>query len=186
MHRLALLLLASLFSLESHATDLPASITESLRAPFDTGTAEEQNAAVDAVLASSENTNALKLFVASNAALGLGRVEDSAFLYYAAQLRRNYDFVVFPPASGSESDARGTVELFNQVIGMMVNPEIMRKPEAFERVVRRLEAWEMRVDSNYDPGWKYTRREPNPQLADKLKEDYLQGAHEAMRLIKRK
>ena len=65
------------------------------------GTPEEQRKALDFVIAHTATTPSFQMFVAAAIALPLGRLEDAAFLFYAAQLRARFDQERFPPVGAT-------------------------------------------------------------------------------------
>ena len=112
--------------------------------------------AVTFILAHAQEAPAPHLFIASAAAIGNRRVEDSAYLFYIGQMRSRFDMARYPPkGKGSESP---TVLLgaLSQQIGATVNPAIMREPKMFASVVQRVEAWSPATPAGYDPGWAYS------------------------------
>jgi TonB family protein len=108
-----------------------------------TGTEAALARVIDAMAADSSLVGPMQLFLASNTALRLGRVEDAAFFFYAAQIRTAFDverFDVPPRADGN--NAATYLGFLRHTIGEQVNPAIMRDPAAFAAVVGRLERWE--------------------------------------------
>ena len=99
---------------------------------------------IDDFVADSSMASPMFLYYAANTAFRLGRIEDAAFLFYAAQLRRAVDFRrynISPEPDGS--NAVTYLMFLNETTGMLINPAIMRQPAQFSSVIARLEKWEI-------------------------------------------
>lgn len=148
------------------------------------GPVEGRHRAIDAVIARSQAAHALDLSQAAEAALDLRRYEDAAFLFYAFQIRRRFDLAVFiPPREGPGSEAPMIIGLMNGMLTQPINSEIMRRPKELARVVERLEAWQMEIGANYNPGWVPARKEFKPELATQFKEEYMSFARDLAVLL---
>jgi TonB family protein len=134
---------------------------------------------LDAFVADSSLASPTYLYLAAGTASRLGRVEDAAFLLYAAQLRKAFDYGRYDVVSDPGNDAATYLAFLNQTIGESVNPAIMRQPKAFASAISRLEAWDVAPSTNayYTEfpkvkGWKVPPA-GWPKLAASLKEDFL-------------
>ena len=108
------------------------------------GSRAELMALIDDFVADSSLASPLYLYFAANTALRLERIEDAAFLFYAAQLRRAFDFQRYDIARIPEGEGLAIYFGFlNETTGMSVNPAIMRRPPQFAAVVAKLETWEL-------------------------------------------
>jgi hypothetical protein len=108
------------------------------------GQPQELRALVDAFVADNSLVSPTLLFMASNTAIRQGQVEQAAFLLYAAQVRRAFDFDRYNISSRPDGDNLVTyLGFLSQLTGMIVNPAIMREPAKFAAVISRLEAWEV-------------------------------------------
>lgn len=108
------------------------------------GSRESLMTLIDDFVADSSMASPMFLYFAANTAFRLGRTEDSAFLFYAAQLRRAVDFQrynISPEPDGS--NAVTYLMFLNETTGMLINPAIMRQPAQFSSVIARLEKWEI-------------------------------------------
>jgi TonB family protein len=109
-----------------------------------TGTPAALNAVLDALATDSSLVGPMQLFLASNTALRLARVEDAAFFFYAAQVRAAFDFERFDVSARADGNNAATyLGFLRHTIGEQVNPAIMREPATFAAVVTRLERWEV-------------------------------------------
>jgi hypothetical protein len=109
-----------------------------------TGSREQQTRAVDAIVSDSSLVSPMYLFMASRTALTLNRVEDAAFLFYAAQLRAAFDFDRYDVSKQADGNNAATyLGFLRQTIGMSVNPAIMREPARFTAVMDRLDRWDL-------------------------------------------
>jgi hypothetical protein len=109
-----------------------------------TGSRDDLTRAVDAIVSDSSLVSPVYLFFASKTALTLNRVEDAAFLFYAAQLRTAFDFERYDVARQPDGNNAATyLGFLRQTIGASVNPAIMREPAHFAAVIDRLDRWTM-------------------------------------------
>jgi len=108
------------------------------------------------VLSHSQQAPAPHLFIASAAAMRSNRLQDAAFLFYAAQLRARFDLARFPPTETGGDSPGVLLAALSQTIGAAINPAIMREPKSFADVVARVSAWSPATPFSYDPSWKYS------------------------------
>lgn len=109
-----------------------------------TGTPAALGSLLDAMAADSSLVGPMQLFLASNTALRLDRVEDAAFFFYAAQVRAAFDFERFDVSAQADGNNAATyLGFLRHTIGEQVNPAIMREPVKFAAVVTRIERWEV-------------------------------------------
>ena len=88
-----------------------------------TGTPAALNAVLDALAADSSLVGPMQLFLASNTALRLARVEDAAFFFYAAQVRAAFDFERFDVSARADGNNAATyLGFLRHTIGEQVNP----------------------------------------------------------------
>jgi len=107
-----------------------------------TGSGVELTRTVDAIVADPSMVSPMFLFFASKTAFNLNRIEDAAFLFYAAQLRAAFDFSRFQVNGTPDGDNAATyLGFLRRAIGNSVSPAIMLKPAGFTNVVDRLERW---------------------------------------------
>lgn len=92
---------------------------------------------------------------AAGADLGAG-VEEAAFRFFAAQARFQIDRQVYPP-TGKGGDHPGVlVSALRATLGPRVLQALEAEPDAYSKVVDRLQAWTPAIDSDYSPGWEHT------------------------------
>ena len=107
-----------------------------------TGSQVELTRTVDAILADPSMLSPMYLFFASKTAFNLSRLEDAAFLFYAAQLRAAFDFSRFDINGTPDGNNAATYLGFQRrTIGNSVSPAVMLKPATFSTVVDRLDRW---------------------------------------------
>lgn len=106
------------------------------------GSSAELTRTVDAIVADQSLVSPMLLFWASKTAFGLKRIEDAAFLFYAAQLRAAFDFSRYDVSNTPDGNNTATyLGHLRRTIGQSVSPAIMLKPASFAAVVDRLERW---------------------------------------------
>lgn len=150
------------------------------------GTPDEQRQALDLVLARPQAVASVDLFQASAAAYQLGRIEDSGFLLYAAQLRARVDLDRFPPKGKGGDSPAALIGTLSMQIGQAVNPALMRDPRVFGGALARLRAWDPLAPAGYDPGWEHAPAKPDAAAraaADRMKREMLEPAEGMARLL---
>lgn len=107
------------------------------------GSREDLTRLIDAMVQDASLVSPTYLFLASKTAFTLGRLEDAAFLFYAAQLRAKFDIDRYGMSTQSADSPAIYLGFLRQTIGESVNPAVMREPATFAAVVKRLEQWEI-------------------------------------------
>jgi hypothetical protein len=75
--------------------------------------------------------------------------EDSAFLFYAGQLRARFDQKCFPAkGTGGDSPFLAYAAL-SQSLGSTINPAVMAEPKAFAKAIDRLKNWSPKAPKEY-------------------------------------
>ncbi len=107
-----------------------------------TGTPAHLTTVVNAITADTSLVSPMLLFFASQTAFSLNRLEDAAFLFYAAQLRASFDFSrYYIPGTPETGDTARYLSFLRKTIGHNVNSAIMVQPKQFATVMDRLERW---------------------------------------------
>lgn len=161
------------------AAELRPTGTDRLEKQLFEGSPEEQRTALDFVIGHTGTTPSHLMFLAAAVALQLDRLEDSGFLFYAAQLRSRFDQERFPPIDKGGDAPQVALAALNFQIGAAINPALMGVPKSFRAVVDRLRPWDVHGASNYDPGWKYANPKPAAEahaLGEKMKQESLESA----------
>ncbi|MGE0537048.1 MAG: hypothetical protein AB7O68_18895 [Pirellulales bacterium] len=160
------------------AAEMP--LYEKLQSP------KERVEAVKTVLARADGHSAGLLYMTAGAAFRDMHLEDSAFLFYAARLRAQFDRECFP-ATGTGGDSPFVA--FNalaQELGQRINPAIMAKPEMFAKVIDRLKQWEPKAPEDYDPGYDYSERKSEEaaiQATAESRKTYVDGLSDLSTLL---
>lgn len=113
---------------------------------------EGQKAALEMALANVASADPTTMYMAAAVACKAGKLEDAAFLYYAAQMRARFDVQRFRVTGGG-----GVGSLYGALsnqVGELVNPAIVRDPQALAAALTRVEGWNVQPSGSYDPGWK--------------------------------
>lgn len=122
------------------------------------------------ILRNQEDIPSTYLLFASAQSLQLDRLEDAGYLYYAGQLRAKFDLRRFPPKQlGGNSPSITLISLMRQV-GSVVNPEVFKKPELFNRIIVNLAKFPITTKADYDPGWEYKYKLPLSKQKEILRE----------------
>lgn len=114
--------------------------------------------AMEDVLRAPEERSTVILYFAASVAYKEKRLEDSGFLFYAAQLRARFDRECFK-AKGTGGDSPGVLfGALSQQLGSEINPAIMAEPKVYAKALARVKAWVPKASEDYDPGYEYTKR----------------------------
>jgi hypothetical protein len=111
-----------------------------------------------AVLQQPDDRSALVLLVAAAIAFNSERLEDSAFLFYAGQLRLRFDEQCFTP---KPIDGKNPIHLmrgYAAELGAKINPAVMHEPPLFSKALARVARWRPRTPSGYQPGYEFDQR----------------------------
>jgi len=111
-----------------------------------------------AVLQQPDERSALVLLVAAAIAFNSERLEDSAFLFYAGQLRLRFDEQCFPPKEINGQNPVHLMRGYAVELGAKINPAVMGEPQTFSKALARVARWRPRAASGYQPGYKFNRR----------------------------
>src|SRR5882672_9926189 len=114
--------------------------------------------ALETVLKTPDQYSADVLYAGAGVAFKQKRLEDSAFLFYAGQLRARFDQKCFPPkGTGGDSPFLAYAAL-SQELGSTINPAVMAEPKTFANVFERIEKWNPKAPKEYTPGYEFKER----------------------------
>jgi hypothetical protein len=105
-----------------------------------------------------DDRSALVLLVASAIAFNSERLEDSAFLFYAGQLRLRFDEQGFPPKPIDDKNPVHLMRGYAAELGAKINPAVMHEPPLFSKALARVARWRPRTPSGYQPGYAFDQR----------------------------
>ena len=111
-----------------------------------------------AVLLQPDERSALVLLVAAAIAFNSERLEDSAFLFYAGQLRLRFDEQCFPPKPIDDQNPVHLMRGYATEIGAKINPAVMHEPPLFSKALARVARWRPAAPSGYQPGYEFDQR----------------------------
>jgi len=106
------------------------------------------------------------LFLGAGAAFAEKRLEDSAFLFYTAQLRARFERECFPPKDTGGNDPFLICGALSSQLGSIINPAVMAEPKVFEKAIARFKKWTPRAPKDYEPGYEYTQRKSEKEALD--------------------
>jgi len=121
-------------------------------------TSSDRVEALETVLKTPDEYSAVILFLGAGVAFGGERLEDSAFLFYAGQLRMRFDQKCFPSKGTGSEDPLLPLLAISQGLGIGINPAIMAEPKAYKRAIDRLKKWTPKAPEEYTPGYEFNER----------------------------
>ena len=113
---------------------------------------------LNAVLQQPDDRSAVVLLVGSAVAFNDQRLEDSAFLFYAGQLRLRFDERCFPPKETGGRNPIDSMREYSLELGAKINPAVMNEPQVFSKALARVARWKPRVPDAYSPGYEFDQR----------------------------
>lgn len=146
-------------------------LVDIVKTSLDSGNDAARPEYVKLVLKRPELANSSMLFLGAAYALDEGRLEDGAFMYFAAQMRATLDLKRYSSQLGGASAALSSI---SQTLGGAVNPEITKDANSYASVVGRLNDWELLPSEGYQPGWSgYEKLDyaSSKELADEIKNE---------------
>lgn len=111
--------------------------------------------AVDLVLETATRQPAIVLREACRVAIEKDRVEDAAFLYYAAEIRDVSDQIRFPPASHDADGPFTNAGVSGDVLGRTIEKLISRTPSAYISLADRIRTWSPASSPDYTPQYEF-------------------------------
>jgi len=114
--------------------------------------------ALETVLKAPDQFSALILYLGAEVALKEKRLEDSAFLLYAARLRTQFDKECFPPKGTGGDSPFVAYAALSQQIGSDIIPAVMSEPKVFAKAIERVKKWNPKAQKESDPGYEFTER----------------------------
>jgi len=114
--------------------------------------------ALETVLKAPDQFSALILYFGAGVALKEKRLEDSAFLLYAARLRTQFDNECFPPKGTGGDSPFVAYAALSQQFGSAITPTVMAEPKVFAKAIERVKNWNPKAPKEYDPGYEFTER----------------------------
>ncbi len=139
------------------------------------------------MLAHTDEAPSTYMFIAALKLHQLKKIEDAAFLFFAAQLRSRYDLKRFVPITSQREAVYSGIGAVRFQVGGVIKPAIMRQPLLLEKVVKRIQMWEIDTVSSYYPGWRFEHVEPlvkQQKSAQKIKKGFLRYYKKLVTLLK--
>lgn len=146
-----------------------------------TGTVDEQKAIVREFVVDNSNSDSAYLYIAANTAFKIGDLKDAAFLFYAAQLRKHFDYRRFNLGVANGNNIQTYLGFLNETTGASINPAIMRSPTDFSGAIDMIEKWQViPSDTALYPKEEYYTANPVSKdqyqiIADETKKDFMEG-----------
>jgi hypothetical protein len=106
------------------------------------GSTDEQSKIVDLFVEDNSVSDSVYLYIAANTAELLNRPKDAMFLFYAAQLRKSFDYKRFKLSEADGNNIQTYLEYLNFSAGQNINPLAIQNPELFSEAIRMIEVWE--------------------------------------------
>jgi|TARA_B110001469_G_C9604601_1_gene300506 hypothetical protein len=131
---------------------------------------DESAKALEMIIQNADEVTAVSLFMASGVALKNEDFTNSAYLFYVAKFRAQFDKEVFPPVGTGGNSPMVAFGALSSQLGSVINPEIMRRPANFSASLKLAKEWAPVVPNNYNPGWEYSEKMSIDEATAKLSE----------------
>lgn len=120
------------------------------------GSSEDQNGIVDMFVKDNSASDSTYLYFAANTAQLLNRPKDAMFLFFAAQLRKSFDYQRFELGEADGNNIQTYLGYLNEGAGQGINPLAIQNPELFSEAIRMIEGWSIvPADDAYYPKKNY-------------------------------
>ena len=134
----------------SMASPVTAKLIESLRATVNDpagdyfiASREQQKKIVSAFVEDNSKSDPTSLYLAANTAYRIGELKEAAFLFYAAQIRKAFDYKRYGLGKANGDNIQTYWGFLNQALGESLNTAITRSPREFSEVVDMLGKWQV-------------------------------------------
>ncbi len=104
---------------------------------------EDQKNIVSAFVEDNSNSDPTSLYLAANTAYRIGELKEAAFLFYAAQIRKAFDYKRYGLGKANGDNIQTYWGFLNQALGESLNTAISRSPREFSEVVDMLGKWQV-------------------------------------------
>jgi hypothetical protein len=104
---------------------------------------EQQKNIVSAFVEDNSKSDPTYLYLAANTAYRIGEMKEAAFLFYAAQIRKRFDYKRYGLGDANGNNVQTYWGFLNQTLGESLNPAITRSPREFSEVVDMLGKWQV-------------------------------------------
>lgn len=163
------------------------------------GTPEQRRKAIESIIANPENYAPPVFYALSHVLFNEARKDEALFWFYAGQLRARFD-----ANRCSDVSARQAVGALNQQFGPLINQYAFLDIAKLEELIPKVVEWDQKTPHQYDHRWINLHGmnailaglepkksiDPQPELslpkenweaiAEKTRNDYLNGFKEAM------
>lgn len=107
------------------------------------GSMEEQKTIVSAFVADNSKSDPTYLYIAANTAFRVGDIKDAGFLFYAAQIRKGFDYKRYGLGEADGNNVQTYWGFLNETTGASVNPSILRNPKEFSEAIDMISKWQV-------------------------------------------
>jgi len=104
---------------------------------------EDQKNIVSAFVEDNSKSDPTYLYLAANTAYRIGELKEAAFLFYAAQIRKAFDYKRYGLGKANGDNIQTYWGFLNQALGESLNTAITRSPREFSEVVDMLGKWQV-------------------------------------------
>jgi len=104
---------------------------------------EEQKNIVSAFVEDNSKSDPTGLYLAANTAYRIGEIKEAAFLFYAAQIRKHFDYKRYGLGKANGDNIQTYWGFLNQPLVESVPSAITRKPQEFSEVIDMLDKWQV-------------------------------------------
>ena len=104
---------------------------------------EDQKNIVSAFVEDNSKSDPTGLYLAANTAYRIGEIKEAAFLFYAAQIRKHFDYKRYGLGKANGDNIQTYWGFLNQTLVESVPSAITRKPQEFSEVIDMLDKWQV-------------------------------------------
>ena len=104
-------------------------------------TPEKAKKLVEAFVADNSKGDAVALYLASGTAIRQNMLKEAGFLFFAAQLRKHFDYGRFGMGQANGNNIQTYLGFLNETEGEAINSAILINPEAFCSAINMIQKW---------------------------------------------
>lgn len=139
---------AKTFPLQGEYAQIETSNTRAMVGLLNGGTAADKAMVVDTLVQRPGKFQPPVLFAVSQTLFQVGKKDDAAFLFYAAQLRARMDANLSTDPSAGQA-----VGILSQRYGPQINQYMLQDLDKAQQLMAQVQAWDLQTPYDYDRRW---------------------------------
>jgi hypothetical protein len=139
-----------------------------------TATFKDGEKALNQVLIHPENATAIQLLVATDMTFHSGNLHEAAFLFYLGRIRLSFDLEKYPPKESIADKTEWFLNVLKNDVRIDLVHDLYLHPKILAKVVKQIEASDLKEPAGYNSGWEYTSKDVPADLLATIKGEFLE------------